>query len=276
MHNKSLIVDSAAVVVGGRNIGDHYFAASSDFNFGDVDMVVIGHAVTEVSQTFDQYWNAPVALPIQAFVPAKEGPACLAEVTSRLENPHRGKRIRLRTEDARFRSPRQVQANAVPFVWGNDEALADVPGKSLLNPAEFPDAFMATRLKAVMSSAQREVLMVSPYFVPGKDGVKWFNETCARGVTVKALTNSLASTDVFASQGGYEGYRKALLRDGVNLFELRPDPRAHTERPPRSTKAAPPALRFTPRSWSSTARRSSSAPTTSIPVPASWIRRTAF
>ena len=75
-----------------------------------------------------------------------------------------------------------------------------------------------------MSSAQHEVLMVSPYFVPGKEGMKWFKETCARGVTVKVLTNSLASTDVLASQGGYDQYRKDLLRAGVNLFELRPDP----------------------------------------------------
>ena len=85
MHNKSLIVDAAAVIVGGRNIADEYFAANSEYNFGDVDMVVIGHAVTEVAQTFDQYWNAPLALPIQAFVPAKQGPACLAEVNARLE-----------------------------------------------------------------------------------------------------------------------------------------------------------------------------------------------
>ncbi len=85
MHNKALIVDAAAVVVGGRNIGDEYFAASSNFNFADVDMVVVGNAVNEVSQTFDQYWNSPVALPIQAFVSAKFGAKCLTEVNARLE-----------------------------------------------------------------------------------------------------------------------------------------------------------------------------------------------
>ena len=118
----------------------------------------------------------------------------------------------------------QVQAGAVPFVWGEDEALADAPGKSLLNAADSPDAFMAVRLKAILSTAKHEVLMTSPYFVPGKGGMQWFTETCARGVTVKVLTNSLASTDVFASQGGYQRYRKDLLRAGVDLFELRPDP----------------------------------------------------
>jgi putative cardiolipin synthase len=117
-----------------------------------------------------------------------------------------------------------TQEQAVPFIWGKDEALADAPGKSLLNSKEFPEAFMAVRLKAVMSSAQREVLMVSPYFLPGKDGMTWFKETCSRGVTVKVLTNSLASTDVLTVQGAYDRYRKDLLRAGVELFELRPDP----------------------------------------------------
>src|SRR6185295_5579066 len=85
MHNKAMIVDAAAVVVGGRNIGDHYFAASEEFNYGDVDMVVIGRVVHEVGETFDQYWNSPLALPIQAFIPAKHGAQCLAEVNARLE-----------------------------------------------------------------------------------------------------------------------------------------------------------------------------------------------
>ncbi len=227
MHNKALIVDAAAVVVGGRNIGDEYFAASSNFNYGDVDMVVVGNAVSEVSQTFDQYWNSPVALPIQAFVPAKLGPQCLAEVNTRLEQsrPKAKESVyaqRMRESDLLA----LTQEQAVPFIWGKDEVLADAPGKSLLNSEEFPDAFMAVRLKAVMSSAQREVLMVSPYFLPGKDGMKWFKETCARGVTVKVLTNSLASTDVFAVQGVVPAAtaHKDLLRAGVDLFELRPDP----------------------------------------------------
>ena len=225
MHNKSLIVDAAAVVVGGRNIADENFAANEEFNYGDVDMVVIGHAVTEVAQTFDQYWNSPVALPIQAFVPAKLGPECLAEVNAHLEHSRAEAKDsvyaqRMRESDLLA----QVQAGAVPFVWGEDEAMADAPGKSLMNSADSPDAFMAVRLKAILSTAKHEVLMTSPYFVPGKTGMQWYNETCARGVTVKVLTNSLASTDVFASQGGYQRYRKDLLRAGVNLFELRADP----------------------------------------------------
>ena len=225
MHNKSMIIDAAAAIVGGRNIADEYFAASSEFNFGDVDMVAIGPAVDDVSRTFDQYWNAPLAVPIQAFVPAKEGPACLAEVRSQLDLVRRKA-----TDSVYAQRMRQsdllklVQMNAVPFLWGKDEVLADAPGKSQLNREEAPDAFMAVRLLAAITAAKREVLMVSPYFIPGKAGIQWFNEAHARGVAVKALTNSLASTDVAAVHGGYAPYRKEMLRAGVDLYELRPDP----------------------------------------------------
>jgi putative cardiolipin synthase len=225
MHNKAMIVDAAAAIVGGRNIADEYFAASADFNFGDVDMVAIGRAVRDVSESFDQYWNAPVALPIQAFVPAKRGPECLAEVRRRLEQTREQAKQSVYAQRMRESNLLAlVQAREVPYVWGKDEALADAPGKSLLKREEAPDAFMAVRLMAVMSAAKREVLMVSPYFVPGRDGIKWLNEIRSRGITVKVVTNSLASTDVDAAQGGYQRYRKDMLRAGVELFELRPDP----------------------------------------------------
>ncbi len=225
MHNKSMVVDAAAAVVGGRNIADHYFAASADFNYGDADMVVIGQAVRDVAETFDQYWNAPLALPIEAFVPARLGPQCLAELRCRLDESRAQANDSVYAQRMRESNLlRLVQTRQVPFVWGKDEALADAPGKSLLNREESPDAFMAVRLMAVMNSAKRELLMVSPYFVPGKEGVKWLSETRSRGVTIKVVTNSLASTDVFAAQGGYQRYRKDMLRAGVELFELRPDP----------------------------------------------------
>ena len=225
MHNKSLIVDAAAAIVGGRNIADEYFAASADFNVADVDMIAIGQAVDDVARTFDQYWNSPLAIPIEAFIPAERGPECLAVLRSRLEHSRVEARESVYAQRVRESDLlKQVEARAVPFTWGKDEALADAPGKSLLKREQVPSAFMAERLLVVMSSAKREVLMVSPYFVPGKGGMEWFKETCARGVTVKVVTNSLASTDVDSAQGGYRGYRKAMLREGVDLYELRPDP----------------------------------------------------
>ena len=75
-----------------------------------------------------------------------------------------------------------------------------------------------------MEEAQSEALLISPYFVPREKGVKLFARMRDRGVTVKILTNSLASNDVPIAHGGYARYRKDLLRMGVDLFELRPVP----------------------------------------------------
>jgi putative cardiolipin synthase len=84
---------------------------------------------------------------------------------------------------------------------------------------------MGPRLREIIEEAQSEALMISPYFVPGEAGVKMFAKMRDRGVAVKILTNSLASNDVPIAHGGYARYRKDLLRLGVDLFELKPDPR---------------------------------------------------
>jgi putative cardiolipin synthase len=225
MHNKALIVDSAAAIVGGRNIADEYFAAHAEHNFSDVDMIAIGEVVGDVARTFDTYWNDPLSIPIEAFIPSEHGPEDLAQLRSHLEHSRgeaKGSDYAQRVRESDLL--RQVQARSVPFAWGKGEALADAPNKSLFKREQVPSAFMGVRLLEVMSSAKREVLMVSPYFVPGKGGMEWFKETRARGVTVKVVTNSLAATNHDAVHGGYEVYRKDILREGVDLYELRPDP----------------------------------------------------
>src|SRR5262249_47230438 len=42
MHNKLLIADNRAAIVGGRNIGNEYFGLAEDFNFRDLDVVGFG------------------------------------------------------------------------------------------------------------------------------------------------------------------------------------------------------------------------------------------
>ena len=225
MHNKALIVDSAAAIVGGRNIADEYFAAHTDHNFSDVDMIAIGEVVGDVARNFDSYWNDRLAIPIEAFIPAERGPQCLAELRVRLEHS----RVEAKGSDyaRRVRESdllRQVEARAVPFAWGKGEALADARNKSLYKREQVPSAYMGERLLAVLNAAKHDVMMVSPYFIPGKSGMEWLRKTRARGVTVKVVTNSLASTNHDAVHGGYAMYRKAMLRAGVDLYEFRPDP----------------------------------------------------
>jgi putative cardiolipin synthase len=72
-----------------------------------------------------------------------------------------------------------------------------------------------------MGSAHKRVLLISPYFVPGRRGTRFLIALVRRGVAVSILTNSLAATDVLAVHGGYARYRRRLLRVGVKLHELK-------------------------------------------------------
>ena len=60
MHNKSFTADNQMTIVGGRNIGDEYFEASTVMNYADLDALAIGAAVAAVSARFDRYWNSPI------------------------------------------------------------------------------------------------------------------------------------------------------------------------------------------------------------------------
>ena len=49
MHNKSFTVDNQATILGGRNIGNEYFEADPDIAFADLDVLLIGPVVEDVS-----------------------------------------------------------------------------------------------------------------------------------------------------------------------------------------------------------------------------------
>ena len=72
-----------------------------------------------------------------------------------------------------------------------------------------------------MGGAGNELLIVSPYFVPRKEGTRYLVEGVERGVRTAVLTNSLAATDVAAVHTGYARQRRELLRGGVELYEMK-------------------------------------------------------
>ena len=76
-------------------------------------------------------------------------------------------------------------------------------------------------LLQLMGYARKELLIISPYFVPGPDMLQAFAAARARGVRVRVLTNSLASNDAPIAHVGYARHRPELLAMGVELFEMR-------------------------------------------------------
>src|SRR6478609_8454863 len=84
MHNKLMIADNAAAIVGGRNIGDIYYGVNTTANYRDLDVLAVGLVVRELSGVFDQYWNSVSAVPIGAIVDRAYGTADLDAIRARL------------------------------------------------------------------------------------------------------------------------------------------------------------------------------------------------
>ena len=218
-HNKVMIADNTIMIVGGRNIADHYFGVHGESNYRDLDTVAAGPVVRDASAVFDDFWNSPFAVPYEAFV---DTPPTRAEADAQIAQG----RARMASEALPFPIDEEVGA-----VTADMEAVRDrltwAPVRVLYDPPEKVQDKTSRRifsaLDALVSNAQREVLIENAYFVPRDHGVEVTAALHARGARVRVLTNSLASNDVVAVHSGYQKYRADLLENGVEIYELRPD-----------------------------------------------------
>jgi putative cardiolipin synthase len=231
MHNKSITADSQISVVGGRNIGDEYFAASTEVSFNDFDVIAIGPVVAEVSAEFDEYWNSGVVYPLSALkIGGASAAANLPEVRRKLTE--RVQTLSTTPYAAALQATdlaRSLEQHNLSLYWGTATLIADQPSKVTL-PPEDTSTHAIPKLRQVLDQSTRELILVSPYFVPGKSGERWLKDQVHRGVQVKILTNSFAATDVRTVHSGYSRYRKDLLRAGIELYELKPSLNKASER----------------------------------------------
>lgn len=222
MHNKSFTADNQFTIVGGRNVGDEYFGARPDVAFADLDLLATGPIVDETSRHFDRYWNSPAAFPIAAL--SEQVPS--VEVALRLREELRASTLSESGGDyARALKAsglaESLAAGNLPFYYGVARIVADDPAKTL-QPTVDDSSRLLPQLLPEFEALSTELVLISPYFVPGEAGVARLRALGRRGVKVRVLTNSLASTDVPAVHGGYQKYRHALLDAGVELYELKP------------------------------------------------------
>lgn len=221
MHNKSFVVDGQVSIIGGRNIGDEYFGANSQLEFGDLDVLSIGPVVGEVSSVFDLYWNSPLAYPIELLNPQtfddetmlKKREELLAFVKNQDESVFADK---VRSS----KLMRQMLDRDFDFYSGEVELLYDLPEK-VTSKREQTELHLSNGLGRHFQAIKDEFLVVSPYFVPTDEGVEFLLDLERRGVQVKIVTNSLASSDVSIVHAGYKLSRKSLLQGGVELYEIK-------------------------------------------------------
>ncbi|WP_395683449.1 phospholipase D family protein [Dokdonella sp.] len=224
MHNKSFIVDGMQAIVGGRNIGDAYFDAGDEVHFRDLDVLAIGPVVPQVSAMFDRYWNSDAAFPVTAYSDNRVTEANLAILRDRLLRDARAFKESEYADVVAEDLPNGPSAERKgAWFWGEARLAADDPDK--VDPAPGVDERrlrrIAPALRHVLDTAQSQALLVSPYFIPGDDGVALLTALVARGATVKVLTNSLSATDEPEVHAGYAKYREALVKGGVELHELK-------------------------------------------------------
>lgn len=223
MHNKSFIVDGNVAIVGGRNIGDDYFDAGSTTTFRDLDLIAIGSVVKDASHAFDEYWNCDAAYPVTAFKGKHASHYDLAKLRTQLTREARTFAQSDYAQATLKDLPRgPLSDHPGSWFWGPAMLVADQPAKIDATEDE-PALRIGPQIRTMTDQAKHEVLLISPYFVPGDSGTRNLDGLAAHGVSVKVLTNSLASTDEPAVHAGYSRYRKDLLEGGVQLYELRPE-----------------------------------------------------
>ena len=224
MHNKLFIADNAMAVAGGRNIADEYFQRSTSENFVDLDLFVCGAVVPQLSDIFDEYWNSNFVYPLKAIAHSSQSHNQLVQSFKTSMNPENAPIPEaLPPNDVLGYGPLSddLERGRLGLIWGIAFAYADVPAKIISKDDKDNDTVQYNLIE-LMSDAKSEVLISSPYMIPGKAGMAMMEGDRKRGVRVRVMTNSLASTDEPVVHIGYSHYRRAMIKAGVEVFELSP------------------------------------------------------
>jgi putative cardiolipin synthase len=239
MHNKLWVADNAAAIVGSRNLGDEYFGAYEGANFNDVDLFTVGPVVRELSTAFDAYWSSTAAVPLNEVVEPLDASQRVA-LREALQARVRDCDVALPCTWVSYGGLRDaLRSSALAISWARAKAVYDPPD----DPKSAPVTGIEHRMVAdAPPSRQSELLIVSPYFIPGEDGRRHLAEMARRGTRVAVLTNSLASTDVTAAHAAYARYRVEMLNSGIELYESRVEPGMPHRRSHRWGRISPASL----------------------------------
>ena len=223
MHNKALIVDDTFSIVGGRNIGDIYYATGDSTLFLDFDILSVGKVNKDIRNMFDLYWNSKVSESASAVLEAtlnkddfKESELLLDHVVAEFLKTS----IAQAMFDAEFLQ--KIASHTITFTKADAAFFYDFPEK-ITTPINDDTYHISKEIEREFENIKESALIISPYFIPTEDILKKFQILRDRGVSITVITNSLASTDVFIVYSGYQKYVKGLLAMGVELYEIKPN-----------------------------------------------------
>lgn len=225
MHNKMLIADGAFAIAGGRNIADEYFFSSKGGNFIDFDLLIAGAALPRLGAIFDSYWNSPRIYPLNAVAPSRKTPQVLRDAFEQLTADSIGAYSALPADkvDLLGYTPLGADLHRPPLklLYGHIDAFADDPEK-VSGRAELgtDQTTVTARVGKAIAGAKAEVVIGSPYFIPGKLGMDGMRAAIDNEVRIEVITNSLASNDEPYASAAYGRYRVDMLKMGIDLYEI--------------------------------------------------------
>ncbi len=224
MHNKSMTFDKQITIIGGRNIGNEYLSNDQNSQFADLDVLLIGKVVADIDNSFSSYWSAPISYDIETLVTLDEdGPTDFIEGLDQLgtneksDNQSSLSAYKSAIEDSSIDT--DLLNKRIPFRWTDMQFLSDDVGK--LTKSVPADTNLVQQLRTLLGRPDKELTIISSYFVPTKDGVDTLVELADSGIDIKILTNSFDATDVTAVHSGYSQWRPKLLKSGIKIYELK-------------------------------------------------------
>ena len=233
MHNKTFIVDGKVVITGGRNIADEYFDYDHEYNFRDRDILLLGKVSESVNKSFDKFWNSSLSKNVTSVV--KDLPENTTSI-NRFDNLHE---YACNPENFWPQVRERIKALPTTFstikdsgglVWLDDvEFISDAPGKNDGSNGLGGGGVSTSALINLVKNAKLSIDIQTPYLVTTELSQNLFREAVERGVKIRILTNSLASTDNVEAFSGYQTDRVKLLNTGVRIFEFRPDAEERTK-----------------------------------------------
>lgn len=224
MHNKLMVADNAVALIGGRNIGDQYFQVDAEEQYADTDVFAVGPIVRQLSASFDEFWNHPLSIPNEALAAGSSSRSALSEhrqetVTDPAEMSADG--VDFASRVASGEPFAGMLSGRLPLVWAPAQMISDSPDKKSVKDGSQVGRLMHRQVALATGAVESELLMITPYLIPGDEGMQLFGDLRSRDVRVRILTNSLTSSTVPLAHSGYMGYRVPLLEDGVELYEIR-------------------------------------------------------
>ena len=228
MHNKLLIADNAVALIGGRNIGNQYFQVDPESQFADDDVFAAGPIAIQLSATFDEFWKSRFAVPAAALYGNQRSDSALAERRERASEHSERHMEPLKTDGVDYvallasgEPYSGIISGHLPLVWARAQVISDSPDKKNVDRGKSSGRLMAEQVLEAASATQTELLMITPYLVPSQDELAALQQLRGRNVRVAILTNSLNSAPDLIAQSGYVKFRVPLLKDGIELYEIR-------------------------------------------------------